>query len=93
MQVVLTGTPDDDDDEDLYILNVVIGIEATKKFPSKTLLKNERRNSSTVSWPSFLPDVLKRSRDLAKPKTKLTVDSFRGTHSMLPPILSENCSY
>lgn len=41
---------------------------------------------SVLSWPSTLPGVLRRSIEMAKAKTKLTVDAFRANASMLPPI-------
>lgn len=50
------------------------------------MTEEEQRIWSAVSWPSTLPDVLRRSIKMAKAKTKLTVDTIRATSSMLPPI-------
>lgn len=46
----------------------------------------ERHKWSTVSWPSNLADAFKRSMEMAKLKTKLTIDAFRATQLMLPRI-------
>lgn len=40
----------------------------------------------SISWPSSLSEVFKRSQDMAKLKTKLSIDAFRATQSMLPQI-------
>ncbi|CAH1446997.1 unnamed protein product [Lactuca virosa] len=84
------GEGNDDDgsgeDEIEYVTNAVIGIPAPKKFPAKVLSEEEQRIWSAVSWPSTLPDVFQRSVQMAKAETKLTVDAFRATPSMLPPI-------
>ncbi|CAH1412925.1 unnamed protein product [Lactuca virosa] len=41
---------------------------------------------SSVCWPSSVADVFGRIRDMEKIRTKLIVDAFRDTQSMLPLI-------
>lgn len=75
---VLTGTSDDDneDEEDKYITNAIIGIPTPRKFPTKVLSEEEQRIWSAVSCPSSLADVLQRNYEVAKAKTKVTMDAF-----------------
>lgn len=65
------GIPSDDDvnEEVDYIINVVIGIQAPRKLPTKVLSEKERRIWSAVTWPSSMVAVLRRSRELARVKT------------------------
>ena len=72
----------------MYVSNVVIGAEAPKKFPSKTLSEDEKRIWTTVSWSSSFSDVLQKSREKGKAKTKLKIEEFQATQSMAPLIPS-----
>ena len=80
VQVIPTATPSDCDDEDVkYITNIVVGIKAPQKFPTKVLSEEEKRIWFVVSWPSSLADVLQRICEMANAKTKLSVEPFRAT--------------
>ena len=71
---------DEEDEEEVeYITNVVLGIQAPQKFPAKVLSEEEKRIWSAVTWPSSLAEVLHQRREMAKVKTKLTIDAFRTT--------------
>lgn len=54
--------------------------------PVKVLSDVDKLKWSSVTWPSSLAETFKRSRDMKKIKTKLTIDAFRAPQSMLPPI-------
>ena len=73
---LLTGSPyaagddDDSDDNDVYVKNGVVGLQAPRKFLTKAMMEKEQRLWSAVSWPSTLADVLQRTIEEAKAKTK-----------------------
>lgn len=70
--------------------DVILGTQATKEqhVISKVLFEEDKMKRSSVSWPSSLFEAFKRSRDVEKLRTKLTIDAFRSTYPMPPPILS-----
>lgn len=72
---------DDEEEEDL-IENAVLGLQAIMEQSVKPIYEVEKNKCSSVSWPSSLHEAFKRSREM----DKLTVDAFRATQSMLPPI-------
>lgn len=91
LQVESMNPPTKDDDEeedDDLITNAIVRLQAPQKYPTKVLPEEERRIWSAITWPSSLVDVLQRSHEMDKIKTKLTVDGFIATQSMLPPIPS-----
>lgn len=88
VQVLFISIPSEGDEDVEYISNVVVGIQAPRKFPAKTLSEEERRIWSTITWASSLGDVLERSRELERVKTKLTIDAFLATQSMMHVIPS-----
>lgn len=77
----------DKEDED-QIKNVVVGLQVYREYPGKALSKEEKWIWFVVSCPSSLAYVLQRSLEMAKLKTKLTIDTFRATQSIVPPILA-----
>ena len=71
---------DEGDEEDNDHIKIdVIGLPASKEYLAKVLQEEENRIWSDVSWPSSFADVLQRSCEMAKLKTKLTGDAFRAT--------------
>lgn len=77
---------DESVDEDDLEKDVILGIQAMKKPPTRVISNVEKMKWSSVSWPSSLFDAVNRIRDIAKAKTKVTIDSFWATQSMLPLI-------
>lgn len=63
VQIFPTITPLIDED-DKYITNAIIGIQAPRKFSDKILSEEEQRIWYVVSWPSSLADVLWRSHEV-----------------------------
>lgn len=66
----------EEEEEENLIEDVVLGLQAIREKPVKVLLDAERLKWLSVTWPSTLAKTFKRCRDMAKIKTKLTIDAF-----------------
>ena len=73
---------DEDSDEDKYVTNGVLGVEAPKKIFPKVLSEKEKRIWSAISWPTSLTDAFQKVVQMAKAKSLLTAQAFRATPSM-----------